>query len=96
MELVVAVCRIWIDADFAEGHIRRSLREYLHFLSTARTSLAEVETYLDLLPLIGYASHEQTQPVLNIAASVSRQLVVLRDSFSICLQEEPFPYDTIP
>lgn len=83
-----------IPANIAEGHTRRNLREYLHFLSISRASLAELETYLDLLPLVGYGSPQQIQPLLNLAASVSRQLVALRDSLSPRLQEEPFSYDS--
>ncbi len=83
-----------VPANIAEGHTRRHLREYLHFLSIARSSLAEVETYLDLGPRLGYASNEQLQPLLDRAASVSRQLIALRDSLSTRLQEEPFPYDS--
>ena len=84
-----------VPANIAEGHTRRSLREYLQFLSIARSSLAEVETYLELIPRLGYASPEQIQPLLDLAASVSRQLIALRDSLSTRLQEDPFPYDPI-
>ena len=84
-----------VPANIAEGHTRRNLREYLQFLSIARASLAEVETYLELVPRLGYASPEQTQALLDLAASVSRQLIALRDSLSTRLQEEPFPYDSI-
>ena len=83
-----------VPANIAEGHTRRNLREYLHFLSIARSSLAEVETYLELVPLLSYAPMEQTQPLLDLSASVSRQLIALRDSLSTRLQEEPFPYDS--
>ena len=82
-----------VPANIAEGHTRQNLREYLQFLSIARASLAQVETYLDLVPRLGYAPPEQTQALLDLAASVSRQLIALRDSLSTRLQEEPFPYD---
>jgi len=82
-----------VPANIADGHTRRSVREYLNFLSIARSSLAEVETYFELVPCLGYAPFEQTEPLLDLAASVSRQLVALRDSLSTRLQEEPFPYD---
>ena len=84
-----------VPANIAEGHSRRNLREYLNFLSIARGSLAEVETYLELMGRLSYAPPEQTQPLLDLAASVSRQLVALRDSLSTRLQEDPFPYDPI-
>lgn len=82
-----------VPANIAEGHARQHLREYLHFLSIARASLAEVETYLELIPRLAYAPNEQIQSVLELAASVSRQLIALRDSLATRLQEEPFPYD---
>jgi four helix bundle protein len=84
-----------VPANIAEGHTRHNLREYLQFLSIARVSLAEVETYLELVPRLDYAPPEQTQALLDLAASVSRQLIALRDSLSTRLQEEPFPYDFI-
>jgi len=84
-----------VPANIAEGHTRRNLREYLQFLSIARASLAEVETYLELVPRLGYVPPEQTQTLLDLAASVSRQLIALRDSLSTRLQEEQFPYDSI-
>ncbi|MGH2618376.1 MAG: four helix bundle protein [Thermomicrobiales bacterium] len=82
-----------VPANIAEGHTRRNLREYLQFLSVARASLAEVETYLDLVPLLAYASPERIQPLLDLAASVSRQLIALRDSLFTRLQADPIPYD---
>jgi four helix bundle protein len=84
-----------VPANIAEGHTRRNLGEYLHFLSIARASLAEADTYLELIPRLGYAPPEQTQLLLDLAASVSRQLIALRDSLSTRLREEPFPYDSI-
>jgi four helix bundle protein len=83
-----------VPANIAEGHSRHNLREYLNFISIARGSLAEVETYLELVPLLGYAPSEGIAPLLELSASVSRQLVALRDSLTLRLQEESIPYDT--
>jgi four helix bundle protein len=69
------------------------LREYLQFLSVARASLAEVETYLELVPRLRYATPKRTQPLLDLAISVGRQLVALQNALAKRLQEEPFPYD---
>src|SRR4051812_4284655 len=76
-----------------KGHTRHSLREYLHFLSIARSSLAEVVTYLYVVERIDYAPPERTQPLLNLAASLNRQLLALRDSLAARLQEESPQYD---
>lgn len=54
---------------------------------------AEVETYLELMPLLGFAPSERIVPLLELAASVSRQLIALRDSLSRRLQEDSPSYD---
>jgi four helix bundle protein len=82
-----------VPANIAEGHTRNSLKEYLHFLSIARSSLAEVETYLELIVRLAYSSHERTQPPLDLATSTHRQILALRNSLSTRLQEDPSPYD---
>ncbi len=71
-----------VRANIAEGHTRHGLAEYLHFVSIARASLAEVETYLELIPRLGYVAQDETRQLLDLAASVSRQLVALRDGLS--------------
>ena len=71
-----------VPANIAEGHTRNNLREYLHFVGIARASLAEVETYIELTSRLEYATVEQAQAVLIQAASVSRQLVALRESLT--------------
>lgn len=73
---------VLVPANIAEGHTRQSLNEYLHFSSLARASLAEVETHLEFIPRLGYIADNETRPLLVLAASVSRQLVALRDGLS--------------
>ena len=82
-----------VPANIAEGHARQHLREYVQFLSVAEGSLAELETYLELVPLLSYAPRERTQPLLDRSASVGRQLVALRNSLTPRLKEEPILYD---
>jgi four helix bundle protein len=82
-----------VPANIAEGHTRNHLREYLQFLSIARSSLAEVATYLELITRLSYAPCERIQPLLELTASLNRQLLALRDSLSARLQEDPLPYD---
>jgi four helix bundle protein len=85
-----------VPANIAEGHSRNHLREYLHFLSIARSSLAEVATYLELVERLSYSPSERTQPLLDLTASLNRQLLALRDSLSTRLQEDGLPYDPNP
>jgi four helix bundle protein len=84
-----------VPANIAEGHTRSSLREYLHFLSIARSSLAEVETYLELVQRLSYTSSERTRLLLDLTTSTHRQLISLRKSLSTHLGEDSFPYDSM-
>jgi four helix bundle protein len=81
-----------VPANIAEGHSRRHLREYLQFLSVARASLSELETYLELVPRLGYATDDHMQHLFSLAVSVGRQLVALQNSLSKRVQEEPAEY----
>ena len=82
-----------VPANIAEGHTRRTLREYLHFLSIARSSLSEVQPYLELVPRAGYSTPDRIRPMLELAQSINRQLLAPRDSLSKRLQEDSVPYD---
>jgi four helix bundle protein len=82
-----------VPANIAEGHTRNHLREYLQFLSIARSSLAEVATYLELIERLSYVPPERTQPLIECTVALNRQLLALRDSLSTRLQEDQFPCD---
>jgi four helix bundle protein len=78
-----------VPANIAEGHTRNNRCGYLHFVSIARGSLAEVETYLELDPHLDYAPTNETRPLLDQAASLGRQLTALRRSLSNDLPPTP-------
>jgi four helix bundle protein len=45
-----------VPALVAEGHARSTAKDYAHFLSMARGSLAEIDTFLLLALRLGYVS----------------------------------------
>jgi four helix bundle protein len=47
-----------IPSNIAEGRARNSSREFLHFLSISRGSLAELETQLELAVRLDYADSD--------------------------------------
>lgn len=69
-----------IVSNIAEGHARESTKEYLHHVSFARGSLAELETQTLLSVELGYATQEGTGAVLKACDELGRMLRTLQDS----------------
>ncbi len=63
-----------IPANIAEGHGRDHLGDYLHHLSIAKGSLAELETHLLLAVRLGYLTEPQTKESFLSADEVGRML----------------------
>lgn len=67
-----------IPSNIAEGHARQSTADFLHFLSIAKGSLAEIETQLELSSRLGYIEPAPLQEVLQQATSIGRMLSALQ------------------
>ncbi len=63
-----------IPANIAEGHGRDHLGDYLHHLSIAKGSLAELETHVLLSIRLGYLTDQQTQGCLQLSDEINRML----------------------
>ena len=66
-----------VVANVAEGHSRGTRKDYAHFISMAKGSLAEVETYLILAGRLHLADREVIRPVWLLAEEVSKMLTTL-------------------
>lgn len=66
-----------VPANLAEGHGRGTRRDYAHFVSIAKGSLAELETFLLLVAELDLAPTNATEPVLAQAEEVGRMLTAL-------------------
>jgi four helix bundle protein len=69
-----------VPSNIAEGHAREHLKEYLHHLSIAHASLAELETQLEIATRLKYLSPEQLTQTLKLITSLSKQLYSLRNA----------------
>ncbi len=69
-----------VPSNIAEGHTRAHNKEYLHHVSIAQASLAELQTQLEIAMRLDYCSREQYDHLFGQAASVSRQLYALRNA----------------
>ena len=67
-----------VPANIAEGNARGTRRDYAHFVSIARGSLAEAETFLLLAVGVKLLSEHQAAPALKLTDGLGRMLNVLR------------------
>lgn len=63
-----------VPSNIAEGQARLSPREFHHFLTQARGSLAELETQLQLAHELGYLEMREAKNLLEGAAELGRIL----------------------
>jgi four helix bundle protein len=52
-------CAVSIPSNIAEGHTREHSKEYLHHISIAQASLAELQTQLEIAARLKYLSDEE-------------------------------------
>jgi len=78
-----------VPANIAEGYQRGTRKDYARFISIARGSLAETETFLLLAVRVGHLSLEQTQASLDLAGELSRMLTRLRQRLDAPPNETP-------
>jgi four helix bundle protein len=71
---------ISIPSNIAEGHTREHIKEYLHHLSMAQASLAEVETQLEIAARLKYLRSNQLSELLPEIGSLGKQLYALRNA----------------
>ncbi len=69
-----------VPSNIAEGHTRASTKEYLHHLSMAQASLAEMETQLEVAARLQYVAAGQVQPIQAECVILGKQLYHLRDA----------------
>ena len=67
-----------VPANIAEGHARGTRKDYAHFVSIARGSLAETETFLQLAVKVDLLATGDVETALGLAEEVSKMLTALR------------------
>ena len=63
-----------VPTNIAEGHARGTRKDYAHFVSIARGSLAETETILLLLVEVELLRTERVEAALGLCSEVGRML----------------------
>ncbi len=78
-----------VPSNISEGHARQG-REFVHFLSIARGSLAELETQLQLAIELGYSSEEHVSNLFALLDEVRRMCIALANKVR-ARRESPSP-----
>src|SRR5438034_382457 len=65
---------ISVAANIAEGSARNSVRDYLHFLNLAESSLIEVEYYIHLGGRLDYISSAGVETLQSVKEETGRTL----------------------
>ena len=69
-----------VPSNIAEGHTREHTREFLHHLSIAQASLAELDTQLEIAARLNYLETSELGPVRERVASLGKQQYALRNA----------------
>ncbi|MDR0248380.1 MAG: four helix bundle protein [Oscillospiraceae bacterium] len=71
-----------VPSNIAEGQGRGSSKEFLHFLSVAKGSKAELETQLRLCVRVGYLSDEEVSAAMGLSGEVGKMFNALKKTLS--------------
>ena len=67
-----------VPANLTEGHSRGTRRDYAHFVSIARSSLMEAETYVMIAERLGFVTAAAARDILDRITELGRMLTSLR------------------
>jgi len=68
-----------VPANIAEGKARGTKRDYANFLSVAKSSLMETETFLMLAVRLKYITQVEASTAFALVTEVSKMLTSLRN-----------------
>jgi len=69
-----------VPSNIAEGQARRTTGDFIHFISNAEGSVAEVETQLIIAVELSFCSQAQAQTCFSVNDELRRMLNALRRS----------------
>lgn len=83
-----------VPSNIAEGQARHGRKEFIHALSLAQGSLAELDTQLELSGKLGYCSDPSRAEAFKVIAELQKMLSALRQRLSERLAADTPPLAT--
>lgn len=80
-----------IPANIAEGRERKYSKEFVQHLSIAYSSLAELETHIQIAQRLNYISSAEMEKLLGKTSEIGRMLNGLRNSIEKRVSIKPDP-----
>ncbi|MFL5342265.1 MAG: four helix bundle protein [Gemmataceae bacterium] len=71
-----------VPANIAEGNARGTAKDYAHFLSIAKGSLMETETFLMLAVRLTYLTNSEAECAFGLIVEVSKMLTAIRQKLT--------------
>lgn len=71
-----------VPSNIAEGHTREHTKEYLHHLSMAQASLAELETQVEIATRLAYLTTDSSAATMEQIHLVGKQIYALRNALA--------------
>ena len=71
-----------VPSNIAEGHARKSTKEFSHFISIALGSLAELETQIEIASDLSFIEYNKLQIIMNSLDEIGKMLRGLQNSLT--------------
>lgn len=74
---------ISVASNIAEGPARKTTKDFLHFISIAQGSRAELETQIIIANRLGYIEEEKAEQLLEVLAEIAKMLYTLSSALNV-------------
>lgn len=77
-----------VSANIAEGACRDSTKEYLRFIAISLGSLAELQTFLQIVRGLNYVNDSELEPIESASESLARMLRSMQRSLRLRIKRQ--------
>lgn len=74
---------ISVASNIAEGQAHMTTKDFLHFISIAQGSRAELEAQIIIANRLGYIEEEKAEQLLEVLAEIAKMLYTLSSALNV-------------